>query len=209
MRRGLRQICYRKADPMTHNLVIYWKEGGRPGATSRGSRDEPWFLVTDLAKTTVKLTDTYGQRMTIEELFRKGKNQRNRWALWDMQLEKASRLDRRLLILALAYWLLVWVGLLAKQQYLAGQWCSSNDSQQCSVFTIAQILLDDIQVSVGQALAVILVATIEILGKLGRFRPSETCVGNKFECTIFLFKYGVLIDATPKMTHTNKDLVCR
>lgn len=161
MRRVLRGVRYRKSDPVTHHLVIRWKQG------LPARRDEPWFLMTDLAESAIELTDCYGKRMTIEELFRDGKNKRNGWSLRDTQLEKAARLDRLLLILALAYWLLVGVGLLARQHYRPGRWCSSNDERQCSVFTIGRILLDDMQVSADQAFAAILAATIDVLGKLG------------------------------------------
>lgn len=161
MRRILRGVRYRKDDPVTHNLVIRWKEGLLAG------RDEPWFLMTDLDANAIALTDGYGKRMTIEELFRDGKNKRNGWSLRDTQVEKASRLDRLLLILALAYWLLVGIGLLAGQQYRPGRWCSSNDPHQCSAFTIGKIMVDDMQVSPAQAFAAVLAATIDILGKLG------------------------------------------
>lgn len=72
-----------------------------------------------------------------------------------------------LLVLALAYWLLVGVGLLARQHHRPGRWCSSNDQRQCSVLTIGKILLEDMPVSAGQAFAAVLAATIDILGKLG------------------------------------------
>ena len=161
VRRVLREVRYRKGDPVTHNLVIRWKHG------LPARRDEPWFLMTDLGEGAVGLTDCYGKRMTTEELFRDGKNKRNGWSLRDTQLGKASRLDRLLLILALAYWLLVGVGLLARQRYRPGRWCSSNDPGQCSAFTIGKVMLDDMQVSAEQAFAAALAATIDILGKLG------------------------------------------
>jgi hypothetical protein len=104
MRRLLRGVDYRKEDPVTLNLVIRWK----PGLPRR--RDEWWFLMTDLEAAPARLTDLYGRRMTIEELFRDGKNRRNGWALRNTQLTKADRVDRLMLVLALAYWLLVgWV----------------------------------------------------------------------------------------------------
>jgi hypothetical protein len=161
MRRVLRGVRYRRDDPVTQNLVIRWKEGLPAG------RDEPWFLMTDLAADAVTLTDCYGKRMTVEELFRDGKNKRNGWSLRDTQVGKAPRLDRLLLILALAYWLLVGIGLLAGRRYRPGRWCSSNDPRQCSAFTVGKIMVDDMQVSPAQALAAVLAATINILGKLG------------------------------------------
>ena len=55
---------------------------------------------------------------------------------------EAGRFDRLLLILALAYLLLVGLGLRARRRYRAGMWCSSNDPDQCSVFTIGRTMLD-------------------------------------------------------------------
>jgi hypothetical protein len=43
-----------------------------------------------------------------------------------MQLNAAGRLDRLLLILALAYWILLAFTLVALQRYLPVMWCSSN-----------------------------------------------------------------------------------
>ena len=60
------------------------------------------------------LTELYGRRMAVEELFRDDKSARNGWALRHTQLTQAGRFDRLLLVLALAYWLLVGLGLLAR-----------------------------------------------------------------------------------------------
>jgi hypothetical protein len=51
--------------------------------------------------------------MTIEEVFRDQKNRRNGFALRNTRIEKAERFDRLLLVLALAYLLLVGLGLLS------------------------------------------------------------------------------------------------
>jgi hypothetical protein len=161
MRRLLRGVDYRKQDPVTLNLVVRWK----PGLPTR--RDEPWFLVTDLEGAPARLTDLYGRRMTIEELFRDGKNRRNGWALRNTQLTKAERVDRLMLVLALAYWLLVGVGLLARREYRPGQWCSSNDEQQCSAFTIGRIMIAVLEVSAAAAVAAAIDATLEGLPKVG------------------------------------------
>jgi hypothetical protein len=58
--------------------------------------------------------------MTIEELFRDEKNRRNGMTLRDTQITKPNRFDRLLLILALAYWLLVGVELVARRRYRPG-----------------------------------------------------------------------------------------
>jgi hypothetical protein len=161
MRRLLRGLEYRKEEPVTLNLVIRWK----PGLPAK--RDEPWFLMTDLEAAPVRLTDLYGRRMTIEELFRDDKNRRNGFAPRNTQLTKADRLDRLLLILALAYWLLVGVGLLARRAYRPGQWCSSNDKRQCSAFTIGRIMIAVMAVSAAAAIAAAIDATLEDLPKVG------------------------------------------
>jgi len=151
----LRDVRYRKEDPVTQHVVIRWK----PDLPKK--RDEPWFLMTDLRREAVALTTLYGKRMTVEELFRDDKNHRNGFALRQTKLTKAERIDRLLLILALAYWLLCGIGLRAQQRYRPGQWCSSNDPQQCSVFTIGRIMLTEMDVSPAAAFATVVAAVEE------------------------------------------------
>jgi hypothetical protein len=79
-------------------------------------RDEPWFLMTDLRRGAVEPTNMYGQRMTVEELFRDDKSKRNGFSLRHTRITKPDRIDRLLLVLALAYWLLCGIGLLARQR---------------------------------------------------------------------------------------------
>jgi hypothetical protein len=136
MCRGLRDVLYRKRDPVRQHVVIRWVEG------LPKKRDEPWFLMTDLDRDPRSLSRLYGKRMTGEELFRDDKNRRNGWSVRDVQMSDAGRFDRLLLILALAYILLVGLGLRARRRYRAGMWCSSNDPDQCSVFTIGRTMLD-------------------------------------------------------------------
>jgi hypothetical protein len=154
-------VRYRKDDPVTHHVVIRWKEGLPP------KRDEPWYLMTDLKRSAVALTDLYGRRMTVEELFRDAKSKRNGFALRHTQITKPDRMDRLLLILALAYWLLCGIGLLAQQQYRPCQWCSSNDPKQCSVFTIGRIMIDRMQVTAREAFAGVARAVEEAAPKWG------------------------------------------
>jgi hypothetical protein len=136
MCRMLHGVAYRKHDPVRQHVVIRWVE------VLPKKRDEPWFLMTDLARDPRSLSRLYAKRMTVEELFRDDKNRRNGWALRDVQVTQAGRFDRLLLILALAYLLLVGLGLRARRRYRAGMWCSSNDPDQCSVFTIGRSMLD-------------------------------------------------------------------
>jgi hypothetical protein len=136
MCRVLRDVVYRRRDPVRQHVVIRWVEG------LPKKRDEPWFLMTDLGRDPRSLSRLYGKRMTVEELFRDDKNRRNGWGLRDVQVTEAGRFDRLLLILALAYVLLTGLGLKARRCYRAGMWCSSNDPDQCSVFTIGRAMLD-------------------------------------------------------------------
>lgn len=145
----LRDVWYRQDESVRQHVVIRWKPGLPP------KRDEPWYLMTDLRREAVALTNLYGKRMTVEELFRDDKNKRNGFSLRHTQLTKADRLDRLLLILALAYWLLCGIGLVARQRYRPGRWCSSNDPQQCSVFTIGRIMLTEMEVTADQAFAAV------------------------------------------------------
>jgi hypothetical protein len=126
---------------VTVTVAIRWKKGLPP------KRDEPWFLITDLRRNAVALSDLYARRMTVEELFRDGKSCRNASALRLTQLTKAERLDRLLLILALAYLLLTGLGALARARYRPGMWCSSNDDRQCSVYTIGRVMRDRMDAS--------------------------------------------------------------
>jgi hypothetical protein len=139
--RLLRDVAFRKQNPVSQHVVIRWKKG------LPKKRDEPWFLMTDLDRSPVALSDLYGQRMTIEELFRDNKNRRNGFALRNTQITRASRLDRLILILALAYILLVALGLWARKTHPPGFWCSSNNPKQCSAFTIGRKILDSVATS--------------------------------------------------------------
>src|SRR5579884_3533929 len=144
VRRGMRRVlagaAYRRADPVTVNVVIRWKKGLPAG------RDEPWFLITDLPGGAAALTGLYARRTAVEELFRDDKSLRNGWALRLTQVTKAERFDRLLLVLALAYWLLVGLGLLARARYRPGAWCGSNRVQECSAFTTGRVLIDWLRV---------------------------------------------------------------
>jgi hypothetical protein len=123
MRRVLLAARYRKSRPVTHTIVVCWQ----PGLPAK--RDEPWYLMTDLARSALQLTALYAKRMTVEELFRDGKSQRNGFALRQVQLKQPRRLDRLLLIVALAYLLLVGLGLVTQQSHAPGLWCSSNNAK--------------------------------------------------------------------------------
>jgi hypothetical protein len=81
---------------------------------------------------------------------------RGQWSLRDTKITRSDRLDRLLLILAIAYLLLCCVGLLAKQQFTPSAWCSTNRDQECSIYTIGLIMLDKINASPPAAFAVVM-----------------------------------------------------
>lgn len=81
---------------MTPHVAIRCKEG------LPKKRDEPWFLMTNLGRPAAELTNLPDKRMTVEELFRNGKSQRNGYAPRQARLTRPERIDRLLLVLALA-----------------------------------------------------------------------------------------------------------
>lgn len=137
----------RKRNPVEQRVVVRWKK------RLPKRRDECWFLMTDLTAAAFKLSELYAQRMTIEEFFRDGKSRRNGFALRNTQIKHADRFDRLLLIVVLAYLLLTGIGLVARQQFSPGAWCSSNRPHECSDFTIGQRMLEKLQIPWLQALA--------------------------------------------------------
>ncbi len=105
--------------------------------------------------------------MTIEELCRDAKNRRSGWALRNTQITRPERFDRLLLILTLAYWLLLGIGLTALSCCAAGMWCSNNDPKACGVFFIGRKMLRRLQLTAVQALAALLKAFLTEAGKWG------------------------------------------
>lgn len=156
----LRSVAYRSHHCVTQNIVIRWVRGLPP------KRDECWFLMTDLQAGPAQISKLYGQRMTIEELFRDHKNKRNGWSLRDTRITRADRLDRLLLILAIAYLLLCGIGMIAVQTGTSGNW-SSSTRNQCSVFTIGRIMLQRLRTNISSILAAIIAATEEVVPNWG------------------------------------------
>ena len=156
----LRAVEYRKHDPVTQNVVVRWVRG------LPAKRDECWFLMSSLTAGPARISRLYGQRMTIEELFRDHKSKRNGWSLRDTKITRADRLDRLLLILAVAYLLLCGVGLVAQRTHRPGSW-SASSSNDCSVFTIGRIMLMRLSCSAARALNALFAATEEAVPKWG------------------------------------------
>ncbi len=131
----LKRVSYRSDGAVTQSVVVRWRKDLPP------KRDQCWFLMTDQPGTAHQLCKLYGRRMTIEQLFRDDKSKRNGWSLRDTKITKPDRLDRLLLIMAIAYLLLCGVGLLAKQQFKPSAWCSTTRQIECSIYTIGLIML--------------------------------------------------------------------
>jgi hypothetical protein len=73
---------------------------------------EAWYLFTDLDLHASDIVKAYGRRFTIEEVFRDGKSTRYGWSLREFQVkDRTDRLDRMILVLASAYFLVTLIGL--------------------------------------------------------------------------------------------------
>lgn len=157
----LRRVSYRSDDAVIQNVVVHWKKN------LPKQRDECWFLMTDQPGTAHQLCKLYGQRMTIEQLFRDDKSKRNGWSLRDSKITRADRIDRLLLILAIAYLLLCGVGLIAKQQFTPSPWCSTNRQIECSIYTIGMIMLNRINASPPKAIQAVVELSESVAPKWG------------------------------------------
>lgn len=146
----LKRVSYRSDGAVTQSVVVRWPKD------LPKRRDECWFLMTDQPGTAHQLCKLYGRRMTIEQLFPDGKNKRNGWSLRDTQVTRPDRLDRLLLILAVAYLLLCGVGLIAKRQFKPSAWCSTNRDAECSIFTIGLIMLAKVKANPPAAFRAVL-----------------------------------------------------
>jgi len=146
----LQRVAYRSDGAVIQSVVVHWRKN------LPQKRDECWFLMTDQSGSAHQLCRLYGQRMTIEQLFRDDKSKRNGWSLRDTQITKPDRIDRLLLILAIAYLLLCGLGLIAKSRFRPSAWCSTNRQRECSIYTIGMIMLQKIDASPHQAFATVL-----------------------------------------------------
>jgi hypothetical protein len=97
-----------------------------------------------------KPAKVFGRRMSIEEYFRDTKSKRNGFAMRLTLIKNSERLGRFLLIPALAYILLVMIGLYVSRVFQPRQWCSNNRMSECSpvrdglrhLFTIGRAMLN-------------------------------------------------------------------
>jgi hypothetical protein len=159
--RVLADAEYRSDRAVRLNVVVRW----RHGLPKR--RDEPWFLMTNLSGNAVALTNLYARRMAVEELFRDSKDGRYGLGLGQTQVTTAGRLDRLILILALAIILLIGLGRLARQRFRPGAWCSSNDPKECSDVTVGRRMWDRLALPPEQLLDEVVRATLLSVGNWG------------------------------------------
>lgn len=165
IRKGMWRILadaeYRSDRAARLNVVIRWKRG------LPTKRDEPWFLMTNLSGNAVQLTDLYARRVAVEELFRDAKGTRYGLGLRQTQVKTTARLDRLILILALAIILLVGLGLVTRGRFRPGAWGSSNDPSECSDMTIGRRMWDRIDVPPERLLDEVVRATLLSVGNWG------------------------------------------
>jgi Transposase DDE domain len=155
IRRVLKGCAYRQGDPVLASVVIRWKKG-LPAA-----RDEPWFLMTDLAKRdAIALTECYGRRMGIEETFRDCKNVRNGFGLRLSQVKKVAHFDRLLLVVVLAYWLLSGAGLIRRRREPVRP-ARRRRRPRCSAFTLGVSWTRRDSVSPAEAVAAVLASAFQ------------------------------------------------
>jgi hypothetical protein len=157
-----RDALYRAGhNPLTQHVVVRWKKDLPP------KREEPWYLMTDLPQDARTLSDLYGKRMEIEEFVRDVKNKRNGWALRDTGLTDPQRLDRLLLILALAYLFLVAWGLHARTHHRPGRWCSNQRPDSLSTFSLGQLAYRDLSLHLPRLLALLLATAQNVMTNWG------------------------------------------
>lgn len=158
--RLLASVAYRQHHSVTQNIVVRWVRN------LPAKRDECWFLMSSLNAGPAQISRLYGQRMTVEQLFRDNKSKRNGWSLRDTKITRADRLDRLLLILAIAYLLLCGIGLVAQQTCKPGQWTASSKND-CSVFRIGREMLDKLTLTAVKAFQAVLNAIMDAVPKWG------------------------------------------
>lgn len=142
----LPEVAYRQRHPVRTNVAILWRAQAR----------EPWVLISNVARNTDAAAAAYERRMMIEELFRDQKNVRNGWALRQTEVRSVSRLERLLLVLAVAYLLLVMVGLAVGRQFDPRDWSSSSKGDAHSLWTLGRLMLPHLEVKLKPLLALLL-----------------------------------------------------
>lgn len=124
---------YTARHPVARRVIVRWERG----------HEEPLVLGTDLPWNWRKVVEVFKRRMSIEELFRDEKNVRYGWGLRQMKIGTAARLERMFLVLALAYLLLLMMGLMRRDTMSEAHWASAatkSNAQACG-FTVGRYML--------------------------------------------------------------------
>jgi hypothetical protein len=148
-----RDVLYRGEKPVRTNLILRWTRG------LPKDRDVPWYLATSLPVGRGRarsLSALYRLRFDIEELFRDAKNENRGWSLAKTQVKRADRLDRLILLLALAYVLLVAVGLWCRKHLDPRLWCTNRRQRELSAFAIGRTMLDRVDRSIHELIDLLL-----------------------------------------------------
>jgi hypothetical protein len=147
VRRGvslwLGKVLYRKVRPVEQYVSMVW----------RARYEEPWFLMSNTAWRAERLFKIYAARMRVEELFRDKKNIANGWGLRWLRLSAAERLERLLLVLAVAYLWLVLAGLWCKRKLPRASYSVSSREGEMSLFRIGRELIGKIKIPLKLLLA--------------------------------------------------------
>jgi hypothetical protein len=139
----LRDVAYRSRRPVKQHVVVWWQ----------ACKKEPWYLVTDIGTSAAKVAKLYARRMKIEEVFRDHKNTRWGFSLRQTGVHSAQRLQRLLLIVAVAYLLLIACGWLAQDSYPASYWGSTSKAGFFSLMLVATTILYELPMPLRPALA--------------------------------------------------------
>lgn len=132
-RRMRRNAAYRKNDPVFQPVAVVWEP----------AEDQPWFRMTNLPRRGAwKLSKCFARRRSLEEYFRDAKSLRNGFASRLTLVGRPERFARLLLVVALAYLLLVMIGLYGSKRFRPGMWGSNNRGGECSLFTIGRSRLE-------------------------------------------------------------------
>lgn len=168
-RRGMAQywpaVEYRADGLVRTNLILRWPKD------LPAERDEPWYLITSLGgagrAAAQRWSDLYALRFDIEELFRDTKNEHLGWSLAKTRITRPERLDRLLLILALAYLLLVALGLWCRQHLPPRTWASNNRPKELSAWSIGRLMRRRLTLPIATLLALLLGSLQTTNGKWG------------------------------------------
>ena len=135
----LHQVHFRKHDPVIQHVVV------------KCTKQDTYYLMTNLNSSALRLTRLYEKRMSIEETFRDQKSHRHGFSLRSTRVTSPERFDRLLLVLAIGYVLLCGFGLKMKQTFGPSNWSTNKRVNELSVLSIARRMLDMTQLTAHQA----------------------------------------------------------